>query len=219
MSLQSQMLLLAAAAMISIPAFAQYPQGPPGGGTPTQNPAGSQPGTPGGGMGGNPGAVPGGGMGVPMGSPDIMVSDKDFVKKTAENAATDIELGKLAQEKGSSDAVKEFGKRIVEDHEKTHRQLQQAAARVNVEVPSELPKKAKKAQDKLSKLSGPEFDRTYAKMMLSQQKDDLEAFNREAQDGRIPEVKQFAAQNLPKIQQRQQMAQQLEASVKTNVKK
>ncbi len=69
------------------------------------------------GTSGNPGmnssTYPSGG---PMDSTQMepRISDKAFVKKAAENDVTEVELGKLAQEKGSSEAVKEFGKRIVE---------------------------------------------------------------------------------------------------------
>lgn len=35
--------------------------------------------------------------------------DKDFVKSAQETSATEVQLGKLAQEKGSTDAVKELG--------------------------------------------------------------------------------------------------------------
>src|SRR4051812_41584022 len=93
---------------------------------------------------------------------DPMASARKFVKEAAEGSATEIALGKLAQEKGSSDAVKQFGKRMVDDHSKATEELKQAAEMAKITVPLETPNKVKKAQDKLSKLSGAEFDRVYA---------------------------------------------------------
>ena len=58
---------------------------------------------------------------------DPMASARRFVKEAAEGSATDVALGKLAQEKGSSDAVKQFGKRMVDDHSKATEELKQAA--------------------------------------------------------------------------------------------
>ena len=153
-------------------------------------------------------------MGPEQPASEPVFSDKEFVKKAAEEKLTEVELGKLAQEKGSSPAVKEFGKRIVEDHSKNDQSLASAASKVNVDVPTELPRGGKKAVEKLSKLSGPDFDRAYAKLMLNDQKSNVESFSEEARLGKIPEVKNFAEKTLPTLQEHRQMAEQLETSVK-----
>jgi putative membrane protein len=154
-------------------------------------------------MGGNPGAVP---QDQQM---DPYVTDKEFVKNVAESSATEVHLGKLAQDKASSDAVKELGKRMVEAHTQTSQQLKQAAAALNVQVPAEPPRKAKKAEDKLAKLSGVDFDRAYAKMAADEQKQAVKQFEREAKSGKVPGVKDFAAKNLPAAQERQKEAEEL----------
>jgi len=152
---------------------------------------------------------------APLGSEqETVISDKAFVKKAAGDAATEVELAKLAQEKGSSDAVKELGKRVVEDHTRTNQELAAAAAKVDVEMPAELPRGGKKAQEKLAKLSGPEFDRAYAKMILNDKKSNIDSFTQEARSGKVPEVREFAAKTLPTLQQHRKMAEQVEASVK-----
>ena len=120
-----------------------------------------------------------------------------------------MHLGKLAQEKASSDAVKELGKRMVEAHTQTSQQLKQAASALNIQVPSETPRKAKKAEEKLAKLAGTDFDRAYAKMAADEQKQAVKQFEREAKSGRVPGVKEFAAKNLPAEQERQKQAEEL----------
>jgi putative membrane protein len=140
---------------------------------------------------------------------DPYMADKDFVKNVAESSATEVQLGKLAQDKASSDAVKEFGKRMVEVNTQTGEQLKQAAAALNVAVSSEPPKKAKKAEEKLTKLSGADFDRTYAKMAADEQKQAVKQFEREAKSGKAPGVRDFAAKNLPAAQERQKQAEEL----------
>ncbi len=143
---------------------------------------------------------------------DPIISAKKFVKEAAEGSATEIALGKLAQEKGSSDAVKQFGKRMVEDHSKATEELKQAAEMAKIPVPSEAPKKAKKAHDKLSKLSGADFDRAYAKTMVSDHKEDVKAFEQEAREGAVPPVKNFAAKTLPTLQEHLKLAEELKAA-------
>jgi putative membrane protein len=140
---------------------------------------------------------------------DPYAADKDFVRSVAESSATEVHLGKLAQEKGSSDAVKELGKRMVEAHTQTGQQLKQAATALNLQMPADPPRKAKKAEDKLAKLSGPEFDRTYAKMAADEQKQAVKQFEREAKNGKVPGVKDYATKNLSAEQERQKQAEDL----------
>src|SRR5260370_40708506 len=149
---RSQILSLAAAIVLAGSTGAQT-QPPPGGGqTPPATGSGSPTGAQRSDTAGNPGAVPQDQMMDPYGT------DKDFVKSVAESSATEVHLGKLAQEKASSDAVKELGKRMVEAHTQTSQQLKQAASALNIQVPAEPPRKAKKAEDKLAKLSAADFD-------------------------------------------------------------
>jgi putative membrane protein len=143
---------------------------------------------------------------------DRLAADKAFVKDAAEGSAMEIELGKLAQEKASSDAVKDFGKRMVEDHTKASEELKRAAAKANIPVPAETSRKGKKAQEKLSKLSGPDFDRAYMKMMVSDHKSDVKAFERESRSGAVPEIKNFAASTLPTLEEHYKLAEQIAAN-------
>src|SRR5262249_4257521 len=48
------------------------------------------------------------------------ISDKAFAKEAAAGGMAEVKLGQLAQDKGSSSAVKEFGKRMVDDHSKAN---------------------------------------------------------------------------------------------------
>jgi putative membrane protein len=202
---QPHILTLATAIAMAGWVWAQTQQ-PPGGGGQTSSP-GLPPGSPAGpprdNTVGNPAAVP---ADQQM---DPYATDKDFVKNLYESSATEVQLGKLAQDKASSDAVKELGRRMVEAHTQTSQQLKQAAAPLNIQVPTEPPRKAKKAEEKLAKLSGTDFDRAYAKMATDEQKQAVKQFEREAKGGRVPGIKEFAAKNLPAEQERQKQAEEL----------
>ncbi len=186
---------------------------------PSQNPSSSQmpqtpPGQSGPGSVRTPGTFPSGTIEGQEQQPvmDPLASAKRFIKEAAEGSATDVALGRLAQEKGSSDAVKQFGKRMVDDHSKVSEELKQLAEMAQIEATSETPKKARKAQDKLSKLSGVDFDRAYTKMMVSEHKGDVKAFEREARNSAVPAMKNFAAKTLPTLQEHLKLAEELYAS-------
>jgi putative membrane protein len=200
---RSQTVTLAAAMLAAGLAVAQT-QTPPGQTSPTPPDArtGSPTANPRDTTTGNPGAVPQDQM-------DPYSTDKEFVKNVLESNATEVHLGKLAQDKASSDAVKELGKRMVEAHTQTSEQLKQAATALNVPVPAEPTRKAKKAEDKLAKLSGADFDRAYAKMAAEEQKQAVKQFERESKNGKVPGVKEFASKNLSVEQERQKQAEEL----------
>jgi putative membrane protein len=200
---RSHVLILAAAVVLAGAAYGQTP--PPGGGSqmPPSGSSGSPMGTPQGATPGAPGAIP---QDQQM---DPYTTDKDFVRNVAESSATEVQLGKLAQDKASNDNVKELGKQMVEAHTQTSEQMKQAAAALKIQLPADPPRKAKKAGEKLAKLSGPDFDRAYAKMAADEQKQAVKHFEREAKDGKVPSMKEFATKNLPAEQERQKHAEEL----------
>jgi len=202
MFMRSHTITLAAAMLVAGLAGAQT-QTPPGQtsptppdartGSPTTNPREN-----------TPGAIP-----QDQQQMDPYLTDKEFVKNVLESNATEVHLGKMAQDKASSDAVKELGKRMVEAHTETSQQLKKAADALNVPVPSEPTRKAKKAEDKLAKLSGADFDRAYAKMAAEEQKQAVKQYERESKNGKVAGVKEFASKNLSVEQERQKQAEQL----------
>ena len=203
----SHILSLAAAFVLTGSILAQTQPAPSGGsqippdargGSPMGSPTDAR-----GNIPGNPGAVP------QDQQLDPYSTDKDFITNVAESSATEVQLGKLAQDKASNDAVKELGKRMLEAHTQTSKQLRQAAAALNLQVPAEQSRKAKKAEGKLAKLSGTDFDRAYAKMAADEQKRAVKQFDREAKDGKVPGLKDFAAKNLSVEQEREKQAQEL----------
>jgi putative membrane protein len=142
------------------------------------------------------------------------VDDKKFVKDAALGGLTEVELGKLAAQKGSSDAVKQFGQKLVDDHTKANDELKQIASTENIQVPDTLDSKHQSRVDKLSKLSGPSFDKAYIKDQVKDHEKDVKEFQSEAQGGSDPNVKQFASKTLPVLQQHLSMAKDLSKSTK-----
>ncbi len=118
----------------------------------------------------------------------------------------EVKLGQLAVEKGSSDEVKQFGQKMVDDHSKANDELTQLAGTKGIALPNELGARHQAMVDRLSGLSGAEFDREYMKMMVDDHKKDVSAFEKEAKGGKDPEVKAWAAQTLPTLKEHQKMA-------------
>jgi len=78
----------------------------------------------------------------------------------------EVQLGKMASEKGSNADVKAFGQMMVQDHTQANDELKQVASQLKVQSPAQVDQKHKDLADKLSKLSGAEFDREYINAMV-----------------------------------------------------
>lgn len=137
----------------------------------------------------------------------VASGDRKFMQKAASDGLAEVELGTLAKDKAASDEVKSFATRMVADHGKANDQLKSVAAAKGVELPADTDKGHKKKMDKLGKLSGPDFDRAYMKEMVSDHKKDVAAFRKEAKSGKDGDVKGFASQALPTLEEHLAMAQ------------
>ena len=145
------------------------------------------------------------GAGVPT-----LSSDAEFAKKAAQGGVLEVKLGQLAQQKGESDAVKDFGRRMENDHSKAGDNLKQVASQEQLPLPTDLDKTGQMEYDKLSKLSGADFDRSYTKMMIQDHQKDVAEFQKEARNGQDDGIKNFAAQTLPTIQEHLLLIQKIQ---------
>ena len=143
-------------------------------------------------------------------------ADHTFVTKAAEGGMAEVELGKLAQEKGSSEQVKNFGQRMVTDHSKANDELKTLAQNKNITLPTNLDAKDKALHDRLSKLSGAAFDRAYMRAMLTDHKKDVNEFRHESTSGQDADIKSFAAKTLPTLEDHLKLAQDANQAVGTS---
>jgi putative membrane protein len=144
---------------------------------------------------------------------NISRADDQFAMKAAQGNRAEVEMGKLALQRGSSEVVKNFARRMVEDHTKALDQLKDVAGRQNLNLPSGLDTKDQLEYDRLSKLSGTDFDRAYARDMLDDHQLDISAFQKEANSGTDPSLKNYASGTLPTLEEHLRLAQEMENQV------
>jgi len=126
--------------------------------------------------------------------------DTAFAIKAAQGGLAEIKLGRLAAEKASSPDVKAFGQQMVDDHGKANEQLKAVAESESMTLPADVNGKQQAMYDRLSKLSGAEFDSAYVKDMVMDHQEDVKDFQKEAESGKDEKIKSFASQTLPVIQ-------------------
>ncbi len=142
----------------------------------------------------------------------VSSADRKFATMAAMDGMTEVELGRLAAERGSSDAVKQFGQRMVDDHSKANDELKQWAETAGVMLPTALDAKHQAMVARMSGLSGAAFDRAYAKEMVKDHIKAVQLFQREADRGTDAGLKSFASSKLPTLREHLEMARSLNAS-------
>ncbi|GAC1311958.1 MAG: hypothetical protein NVSMB24_32550 [Mucilaginibacter sp.] len=123
--------------------------------------------------------------------------DLDFATEAASGGMTEVELGKLAQQKGHNKRIRSFGAMMVMDHSKANNKLATLAAAKKITLPTRLNEADQKVIDKLSKLSGKDFDTAYVNEMIDDHKNDIKAFEAATTHCKDPDIKAFAIKTLP----------------------
>jgi putative membrane protein len=109
-----------------------------------------------------------------------VMADKIFLRKAAEGGIAEVKLGQLAAEKAGSDEVKAFGQKMVDDHSKLNDEMAVVADAMGVRLPKSMSKDDQAEYDKLSALSGNDFDMEYLTFMVRDHHKDLHEFRMEA---------------------------------------
>jgi putative membrane protein len=125
---------------------------------------------------------------------DASMMDKHFVSEALKGGMAEVELGRLAEEKGNSNDVKEFGRKMVEDHTRMGDQMKGVATQIGVTPPTSPTMMEQVELKKMKGLSGDQFDQAYIKAMVKDHEGDLKDFQKEASTGKSATVKDAANQ-------------------------
>jgi putative membrane protein len=133
-------------------------------------------------------------------------ADQMFMNQVAVAGMAEVEHGRLAAQNASANEVKQFGQQMVDDHGKANEELKALAAKKKVTLPSTLDAKHQAMQEKLAKLKGAAFDKSYMDGQVQAHQEAVTLFEREAKGGKDPDVKAWAEKTLPQLQQHLKMA-------------
>jgi putative membrane protein len=125
--------------------------------------------------------------------------DTEFAVEAANGGMMDVQLGQLALKNGSSAAVREFGGMMVKDHGAANEELKSIAQAKNITLPASMNEDATKMYNDLAAKKGADFDKAYINMMVDDHDKAINKFEEEANDGKSPELKAFAAKILPAL--------------------
>jgi putative membrane protein len=138
-------------------------------------------------------------------------ADQAFLTEAMQGNLAEVQMGKLAEEKGQSDGVKSFGQMLATDHADANNKATDVAKQIGVTPPTAPNKMQTAMYDKLSKLLGDAFDRAFTKEMVEDHTKDIQKYQRAGRNKNGP-VADYANQTLPTLQKHLKTAQSLAGS-------
>jgi len=160
------------------------------------NPAARSPATP-------PGAEP------DAASKQMNSQDRLFCILAAVSGMAEVNSARAAEHTSDNHAVKEFARRMLQDHSEANIELAKLAEQARLGLPAELDPEHQTMQNELEKLSGPEFDLGYMKMQIQEHQKATQLLEWEIGSGQQQQLQRFATETLPKVMDHLQTAQQI----------
>lgn len=130
---------------------------------------------------------------APAKAPTTKLSDKDkkFIQMAANAGVGEVADGEQAQSQGQSAEVKKIGARMVADHTRANKELQDLAKKKGLGM--DLSKGKPRAFPKAS------FDHQFLYNLEADHEADIKTFQQEATSGDDADVKAWAARTLPTL--------------------
>ncbi|WP_439881028.1 DUF4142 domain-containing protein [Pontibacter sp. MBLB2868] len=152
-------------------------------------------------------------MAEDTGMEDRMTDMSEFMTKAASGGMMEVELGKLAQEKGQMQEVKDFGQMMVTDHSAANEKLKALAAQKNIVLPDSMGEEHMDHVQELRNMTGADFDKAYISLMVDDHQKDIDMFEDAANDLEDPEVKSFASNTVPTLRKHLDRAKEVKNMV------
>ena len=139
----------------------------------------------------------------------IASSDISFVREASASGKEEVELGRLLTEKATNQQLKDFGRKIMEDHSQANDKLARIASQKGIELASEPTLGERHELKNLEKLSGEKFDAAARDYAIKDHRADIKRFRDAQTKLQEGDLKQFVEQTLPVLEEHLRMADQL----------
>jgi putative membrane protein len=139
-------------------------------------------------------------------------SDRDsrgFIEDAIRGDNAEIMLGKLAANRASDPAVRDYGRMLYEDHTRAKDRAVAVARELGVAVTDRANTGAMVERDRLEGTYGRPFDRDFVRYMTADHRKDIAAYREQAQRG--GPAGRLASETLPDLEKHLEMAERLAA--------
>jgi putative membrane protein len=139
--------------------------------------------------------------------------DSEFMTKAASGGMLEVELGKQVAARAVTPEAKQFAQQMVSDHTKANAELMALATQKNITLPTALGDDHAKVLKDVTEEKGIKMDQQYLKEMLEDHREDVKEFTDASVKATDPDIKAFAAKNVPVLQMHLDMVTKMKPTV------
>jgi len=136
--------------------------------------------------------------------------ESKFLVDAIRGDLAEVKLGELAQQRGESEGVREYGKMLAEDHAKAEKKAADLAKDLKVTPPTQPTSEQMQKYAALERLSGAEFDREFAATMVKDHQEGIAKYQTQAKSG-DSKVAKLAEDTVPTLEHHLAAAQSLQS--------
>lgn len=139
--------------------------------------------------------------------------DSQYLVDAAETDLKEIEIGKLAQQKGVDADVKAYGKMLVDDHTKSFNEVKALAGKKQITLPATITEDGQDDYNKLNEKTGLDFDKKFAEMMVDGHEKNIDKAQKASEKANDEEIRMWAANKLTALTKHRDHAKTLKTKV------
>jgi putative membrane protein len=141
--------------------------------------------------------------------------DAKFLTEAVRGDVAEVKLGELAQQRGQSEGVREFGEMLVDDHSNALKKTAELAKDLNVIPPAQPSQEQMQKHDAMARLSGAEFDQEFVAEMVKGHREEIAKYEKQAASGES-KVAKLAEDLLPTLKEHLAMAERLQSGAQSH---
>jgi putative membrane protein len=135
--------------------------------------------------------------------------DVNYLKTSIQGDRFEIDGGKIAEQRGSTAAVKAYGARLVKDHTKSLKEAKALAKKLGIKVPTAPTQSEQWELGTIASFSGTDFDQRYADLETMDHQQDISEAQDEIKMGTSAAVIQAARKEIPTLKTHLKIARSL----------
>ena len=147
-----------------------------------------------------------------------MRADQEYVQEVWQGHEMEVELAQLAKDKAKDPKVKQFAQNVLDDFKNYRDRWADLASKNGMTVPAHIGHLHQDKVDRLKKASRGQFDRVYLDIVRENLASMVPYYQKEGRQAQSSQVRNLVSNELPKIQDHLNRAENLERQVQASGK-
>jgi putative membrane protein len=151
-------------------------------------------------------AIPASASSTTQAKKTLSTYDKYYLESSIMGDIYEVKAGNLANQKGSSEAVKSLGSALIKDHTKSLGEATKLAHKLGLKVPKSPTPTQQWELSMVAGLSGKDFDKALSSLEVADHIQDIQDAQEEASSGTNVQIRALARKDLPTLKKHLSMA-------------